>query len=350
MKSSYKNEIGKLYILLQLTGWLLYVLLAFMFGISRNEPNINQLISTLLIIYIVGVLLTHLYRFYIIKNGWSLLNIYVLIPNVLSAVILLSFIYEFFFTLGRMLLYHQSKSFSMVDHFGNILNWGFLLVMWSLLYFSYQFFERYRTGEIKNLKWEAMRNEIELNQLKAQLNPHFIFNSMNSIRSLIEEDPNKAKRSITQLANILRSTLIMSQSKTVSFENEMSIVHDFIELEKTRYEERLHYREEIDPHTLSIKIPSLMVQTLIENGIKHGISKLPKGGEVIIRTKIKDEMLNLSIENTGELHINIRSETGIGILNTQQRLHLLYGEKATFKIFNTNYHTVITHITLPIKP
>ena len=231
-----------------------------------------------------------------------------------------------------------------------ILNWIVLLSIWSIIYFAYQFFERYRTEEIKNLKWQASKNEIELNKLKSQLNPHFIFNSMNSIRALIDEDPAKAKRAVTQLANILRNTLMMGRKKTVLFEEEMNIVHDYIELEKTRYEERLKCSSDIAEEAYSYQIPSLMIQTLVENGIKHGISKLSNGGVINLRAKVVNEKLLIEIENTGELVANTKPETGFGIINTTQRLNLLYGDQATFEIFNTDHHTVLTKLNLPKEP
>ena len=97
-------------------------------------------------------------------------------------------------------------------------------------------------------------------------------------------------------------------------------------------------------------MPSLMIQTLVENGIKHGISKLPKGGLITLRAKVKNDFLILEIENTGELITNSKPETGFGILNTTQRLSLLYGNLATFEIFNTEHHTVITRVVLPKEP
>jgi LytS/YehU family sensor histidine kinase len=247
-------------------------------------------------------------------------------------------------------MFQEPQSLNISDNIGNIFSWSFLIVMWSVIYFAYQFFERYRNEEIKNLKWEATKNEIELNKLKSQLNPHFIFNSMNSIRALIDEDPKKAKRSVTQLANILRNTLMMGRKKTVLFEEEMAIVNDFIELEKTRYEERLRCKETIEEEAYSFQIPSLMIQTLIENGIKHGISKLPKGGLIELRASVANDFLTIEIENTGELIIGTKPETGFGILNTTQRLNLLYGKDATFEIFNTDHQTVITKVIVPKEP
>jgi len=247
-------------------------------------------------------------------------------------------------------MFQSTPPLDVANNLTNLVNWGTLLTMWSIIYFAYQFFERYRHEEIKNLRWEASKNEIELNKLKSQLNPHFIFNSMNSIRALIDEDPTKAKRSVTQLSNILRNTLMMGRKKTVSFEEEMKVVNDYIDLEKTRYEERLTFSEDISEESYSYQIPSLMIQTLIENGIKHGISKIPKGGKIELLAVIKEEMLCVQIENPGSLDENRLPETGFGIINTTQRLNLLYGDRAFFDISNTDHHTVLTRVRIPKEP
>lgn len=340
----------KLYLLLQLGGWLVYVIIALLFASVLKEPINLKFITALFLVYIIGLTITHLYRSVIIRFGWTKFNMVKLIPNILGSVIFLSVMFQVLYLLGRMVMFQEPQSLEVSDNIGNIFSWSFLIVMWSVIYFAYQFFERYRNEEIKNLKWEATKNEVELNKLKSQLNPHFIFNSMNSIRALIDEDPIKAKRSITQLANILRNTLMMGRKKTVLFEEEMAIVNDFIELEKTRYEERLACKEEIEEEAYSFQIPSLMIQTLVENGIKHGISKLPKGGIIILRAWVKNDFLTIEIENTGELITDSKPETGFGILNTTQRLNLLYGKLASFEIFNSEHQTVITKVVLPKEP
>lgn len=340
----------RLYLFLQLGGWLTYVIIALLFAVVQNESLNLKFITALFLVYVIGIATTHMYRNLIINVGWTRLSIGKLIPRVLGSAIILSVVFQIFYLIGRLIMFQEKQSIGFNENIGNILNWGFLIGMWSVIYFAYQFFERYRTEEIKNLKWEASKNEIELNKLKSQLNPHFIFNSMNSIRALIDEDPKKAKRSVTQLANILRNTLMMGRKKTVLFEEEMAIVNDFIELEKTRYEERLKCIEHIDDEAYSFQVPSLMIQTLIENGIKHGISKIPSGGVIELRANVKNEVLTIEIENSGTLIENASPETGFGILNTTQRLNLLYGAEATFAIFNSDTNTVITKVELPKEP
>ena len=339
----------KLYILLQLGGWLLYAILNIFIKTLSNEPVTLDSVTYLFLVFVIGILSTHLYRAWITKQGWTLLNIPKLIPKVIIAVLIFSFLSQGLYYLGARVMLLRPTSFQLLE-VSMILNWTVLISIWSIIYFAYQFFERYRNEEIKNLKWQASKNEIELNKLKSQLNPHFIFNSMNSIRALIDEDPVKAKRSVTQLANILRNTLMMGRKKTVLFEEEMAIVNDYIELEKTRYEERLKCNSEIQEEAYSYQIPSLMIQTLVENGIKHGISKLPNGGVIDLRADVIDEKLIIEIENTGELVNNSEPVTGFGIINTTQRLNLLYGDQATFEIFNSDHHTVITKVVLPKEP
>lgn len=341
---------NQLYLLLQFGGWLFYTIIALFLIRIQNEPITLKFVTALFLIYVIGIGCTHIYRNWIHKMGWKKLNISQLIPSILTAVIILSFVFQALYILGRFIMFHEPQPLDFTSNIGNILNWSLLLGMWSVIYFAYQFFERYRTEEIKNLKWEASKNEIELNKLKSQLNPHFIFNSMNSIRALIDENPIKAKRSVTQLSNILRKTLMMGRKKTVLFEEEMAIVNDFIELEKTRYEERLDFEADIHEEAYTYQIPSLMIQTLIENGIKHGISKIPEGGKIDLRAHVIEDNLIIEIENNGELIENSQPETGFGIINTTQRLHLLYGDQATFKISNSDNHTVLTRVSLPKEP
>ncbi|MCC7303620.1 MAG: histidine kinase [Bacteroidia bacterium] len=229
----------------------------------------------------------------------------------------------------------------------NVINLTFVFIFWTLIYFLVHYFENYRKAEIEKLQWAASINEIELNKLKSQLNPHFIFNSMNSIRALVDEDPEKAKNSITQLSNILRLTLLMGKKKVISFAEEMTIVKDYLSLELTRFEERLRVSYEIGPGSEKFEVPPLMLQTLVENGIKHGISRLPGGGELKLKTTVCNGMLEILIVNSGTM--NGKSEgTGFGIKSTEQRLHLLYGSRGKFDIReNAATGTVECTVTIP---
>ena len=179
-----------------------------------------------------------------------------------------------------------------------------------------------------------------------------MFNSMNSIRALIDEEPNKAKDAVTQLANLLRSTLLTGKKKLISFSEELKLVKDYLALEKIRYEERLQIVFEIDSKVNSAAVPPLMLLTLVENGIKHGISHLPKGGKLKIAAFERKNYIEICILNSGVYNPNNNNKgTHIGIVNTRKRLQLLFGNKSRFTIENipdNNTTIVKTQVLLPL--
>jgi LytS/YehU family sensor histidine kinase len=196
---------------------------------------------------------------------------------------------------------------------------------------------------------QASLKEAELNKLKSQLNPHFMFNAMNSIRALIDENPQKAKQAVTQLANILRQTLTLEKNKLISFDDEINLVKDYLALEKIRFEERLNYSLEIDEASSQYKIPPMLLQTLVENAIKHGISKLTEGGIVSITAKQDAEGKKLKIEicNSGNYNPEENLQSGYGIQNTKDRLRFVFADGASFLIVNEN-DVVKTEIVIPL--
>lgn len=226
-----------------------------------------------------------------------------------------------------------------------ILSNSVLVLFWNALYFTYHFFSKSRKQEINNLSLEASRNEIELKNLRTQLNPHFLFNSLNSIRALIEIDPSKAKASVTTLSNLLRKSLMFGKLNLVPLSEEIEMVSNYLDLEKVRFEERLTVKWELDDQLNSFMIPPFSVQMLVENAIKHGISSLIEGGEIAIKTIKSDDEISITIENSGTLKTEI--DLGIGIENTRRRLDLQYNGKAKFHLVEKD-NKVISSITFKI--
>lgn len=325
----------KLYWISQIVGWLVYVLIAGFFNLLKNNELNIELIFSLLSIYLIGITVSHVYRTMIVQLNWMRYSITNLVPRILIGVIVFGTIVYILQTIVLdILITNTFYQFSFADAFPKIINWALLYLLWSLLYFLFHFIKNYKKEEIKNLKWKATKNEIELNKIKSQLNPHFIFNSMNSIRALIDENPILAKDAITQLSNVLRNSLLMGKKKLIPLSEELKLVNDYLNLEKTRFEERLLIEKKIDKATESFLVPPLMIQTLVENGIKHGTSQLPNGGKLEINTSLKNNSLVITIYNDGIYDENQQSETGFGLINTRQRLQLLYEDNARFKISN----------------
>jgi sensor histidine kinase YesM len=340
---------NKLYWYAQLLGWLVYVLIVGLFNKLSGNDVTTELVVSLLSIYLIGLSITHFYRAIIIKFNWMRHSVGLLVPRVLASVIILGvFVYIIQTIVLEVIIANGSFAFEFADAFQKIINWSLLLLLWSLFYFLFHFINNYKQEEIKNLKWQAAKNEIELNKLKSQLNPHFVFNSMNSIRALVDENPLLAKDAITQLSNVLRNSLLMGKKKLIPLADELKIVDDYLSLEKTRFEEKLTIIKKIDENSVTFLSPPLMIQTLVENGIKHGTSKLSKGGTIELITEVKNKTLHITIYNSGYYDENKPSETGFGLINTIQRLQLMYGETAKFTIENEN-DRVKTTLIIPQK-
>jgi LytS/YehU family sensor histidine kinase len=244
-------------------------------------------------------------------------------------------------------LLDYSRDFELFYILANLIGVVALYSLWVIVYFLYHYIDSYN----RSLKYEAKINEIELNHLKSQLNPHFIFNALNSIRALVDENPLKSKSAITQLSNILRNSLAVDKKKLTSLSDELKTVRDYLELESIRFEERLSYHMKIDDRSYSFEIPPMMIQTLVENGIKHGISTLKNGGKLEIETQVRDNNLHVLIRNSGRYVNGVVSKksSGYGIENTRQRLKHIYGDRARFNIKNDENDAVLAHLIIPQK-
>ncbi|MFN7014179.1 MAG: sensor histidine kinase [Bacteroidia bacterium] len=334
------------YWICQIFGWFAFVFINAVFiGIS-NEASLARYLS-LLLLFLLGITFSHLYRYVIIRFKWLSVKTASLIPRFLFSAILLGTVTYALGGVFNSIISFEKIQFTKSDIAG-ALNLSFIYLVWSLIYFLVNFIENYRKEEIKNLRFEASMNEIELNKLKSQLNPHFMFNAMNSIRALIDENPEKSKLALTQFSNVLRNVLQMGKTKLVPFSQEIQLVKDYLDVESIRYEERLKVNYNLDNASNEFEIPPMMLQTLVENAIKHGISKYAKGGYIIVSSAVEKEMLKVTIKNTGKLSDeNIDESKGYGINNTKQRLNLLYGNMAFFKIEQSGDNEVTCTLLIP---
>jgi sensor histidine kinase YesM len=340
---------NRVYWISQLSGWSLWALLNIIGMLSFDLFSWKKIILFLFLCF-AGLCFTHILRNIIKKYSWVNLPLKKIIPRILLSSLALGIILSVF--------YFSSQYFSGVLPLSEIkigspfvltANLSSVILGWLLIYFGVHLFENYKRVEIESLIWEAAVKDFELKTLKSQLNPHFMFNAMNSIRALIEEDPENAKAALTSLSNILRYSLKMERNETVPLEEEMQTVKDYLALEAIRFEERLNYELDIDPRSGRIEIPPMMVQTLVENGIKHGVTKRTEGGKITVTSKMNGSYLIIQIKNSGQIdEQSLRHAKGFGIDNTKQRLNLLYGEKAIFTIKNESPDVVLAEIKIPI--
>lgn len=333
----------------QILGWSLFAIVNLVIIASFGKYTRQNLI-VFLVMCLSGIILTHQFRRYIKKFNWVSLPIKKLLPRTLLACLIIgTIIYALAFGTNYTLGQFKQDEFKFATVVAGIINLSGVVAVWSLIYFSFHYFQKYKRAEIESYIWEAAVKDFELKTLKSQLNPHFMFNALNSIRALIDEDPKSAQTAVTKLSNILRYSLKIERNETVPLDEEMQTVADYLALEAIRLEERIKYHIAIDPKSSKIEIPPMMIQTLVENGIKHGIAKRTNGGEIYVTTKLENSFLYINIKNTGQIEEHLlKQSNGFGISNTKQRLNLIYGNDAKFEIKNNSDETVSAEITIPI--
>jgi len=199
----------------------------------------------------------------------------------------------------------------------------------------------------QEVRLQLALREAELRALEAQLNPHFLFNSLNSIRALVVENPSLAQDMLTRLANILRYNLRRDLMHTIPLANELEAVADYLALEGVRFEDRLRVEFAIDPAAAQMPIPPMLLQMLVENAIKHGISPLPEGGSLLVRAGVQQGSLLVEVENTGQLGQPAPGATQVGLANTRERLRILYGTRARLDLINRGGNRVAATALIP---
>ena len=299
----------------------------------------------------LGIALTHTYRAFIRWRGWTGLPLLRLAPRLAGATVVLSLAFAVGST-GIALAANPWSPFENVNVVGTqIVHLAFRMspkmLLWSVLYFGVHYFWNYRSAAADRLNLAVQSREAKLSALRLQLNPHFLFNSLNSVRALVSEDPAQAKTMITRLARLLRKTLQSSKVLTVSLRDELRLARTYLELEAVRLEERLQFTIDADPATHEVPVPPLLVQTLVENAVKHGIATLRDGGCVRVTARCDtDNMLCVQVRNSGHLKQHTR-DGGVGLQNLRERLWLLYGVEATLTLSMDEPGTVLAEARLP---
>ncbi len=322
------------YWICQIAGWGILALSFLFFAVSFGQGITNEYLLKILIIMAGGIFSTHLLRWFIRRNHWLLMPIEKTLFRLCIAVLMTSILFSVFI-MGMNELAGLEKNTRNLDFvtrlIANILTNGIFIIPWVLFYYFYHYMVKSRRQEMDTLKLEALVKELELKTIKSHINPHFIFNALNSIRALIDEDPRKARNAVTNLSNILRSSMQAEKLETVPLERELNIVKDYLALEYIRFEERLRIEYNINDETLSQPVPPMMLQTLVENAIKHGISREVDGGIVKVISQFQNGHHELTVKNSGTLNGHADAD-GFGLSSTRNRLYLLFGEKANFSI------------------
>ena len=226
---------------------------------------------------------------------------------------------------------------------------GFLLYILSVFFFYVLIsLEASREAEARVLQASMLARDAELRALKAQVNPHFLFNSLNSISALTSSDPPKAREMCILLGDFLRRTLGLGAKSAITLEEEMSLVHAFLAVEKIRFGARLRMEEEIAPEALAFGVPPLLLQPLVENAVVHGIANCVEGGWIRLAIRRDGGALSVVVENQFDPEAPSRHRNGVGLANVRQRLQTRYGNRASFGVSSDGSRFRVG-ITLPAE-
>ncbi len=304
---------------------------------------------TLIIGYILytlySIAFTDLFRRLILRRGWLDLPPKSRVLRVVPGILLIGMTQTFLVVTINLVQDRQGASWP-----PNALAWlwfGTTMATgtWTGVYSQIVRGQRRREHEVQ---MQLAVREAELRALESQINPHFLFNCLNSIRALVVENPPRAQDMLTRFANIMRHSLQRDHTHTASLGSEVEVASDYLALEAIRFEERLRVRLEIDSSTANLAIPTMLLQTLVENAVKHGIASELEGGDLVIRASREVGSLLLEVENTGHLTERKPGGNPVGLANARERLRLLYGDRASLQLKNGATGMVTASVRIPL--
>jgi hypothetical protein len=338
----------QVYWLCQILGWSAHGVVNGIFAVLASAPP-----SRAILISVWGagaaILCSHVFRGWIRRRKWLKLSPLQVLPRVFLASIVVGLVITALVTAGWPIVFGwaalRASGFGWV--FPAIFIWSVTIFLWAVIYFGVHYFGSYKTAEMEKLRLAVVAKDAQLGVLLSQVNPHFIFNCLNSLRALIIEDPPRAQSMVTELAGMLRYSLQSGKTEAVPLVTELEAVTAYLKLEGIRLEERLRVVIDMDPESLQTSIPPMLLQTLVENGVKHGVAQLAQGGEIRVASQMQNGALKIRVRNSGQLAESSGS-TRVGLRNIRQRLHLLYGDAASLELRNQDAEFVIAEVSIPI--
>ncbi|MCG2617075.1 histidine kinase [Terrimonas sp. NA20] len=339
----------------QLIGWSAASLYWGLAGYTGTNFSILLAIIHFLADLLMYIAVTHLFRSISKHYKWHQLQPRPLLLRIVPATALLGAAFMIL-TIGKTFLirYTFEDGFAITfQHYFNsqwlvtLVTGVRLMAIWILAYYLYHYAQRELKATRESARLALIAKDAQLDNLSSQLNPHFFFNSLNNIKALVLEDPHAARRAIDLLSELLRTALYKRDGMLIPLKEEMALINDYLELERIRFERRLETSIEIDHNLLLTLVPPLSIQALVENAIKHGITKRKEGGKITISVTEENGFLKTRVSNSGKLS-NV-SRLGLGLNNLEERLALQFNGKASFELKEAGDDTVSATIKIPIK-
>ena len=339
-----------IYWLCQLGGWgSLFMLMGIAF-LSDPFPRAHAAPVIYQSVFCVsGLIFTHTFRALYHLRNWKDLRGITFAPKVALSCLTFA-VLESIVTHAAVITFmdaplETNRPFSGLLIMGSIQN-AVTLVAWTALYLGYQYQRELQEERINRVLLDAELKEAQLQRLRSQINPHFFFNSLNTIRAIAGVDAELTREAVTQLAELMRAALESSEEKVVTFDEELRIVQAYLGLEQLRHQDRLRIEASINEELLSAVVPPLICQTLVENALKHGVHSSNQTGTVRYALTGDQKNVRFEVRNPGWLKVTSRNN-GTGLVNAQRRLQLIYGRKAALSLRMTEPGEVTALLVLP---
>ena len=341
----------KLFWKLHLTWWTIDLLYSTTpTSLKLPEGSITHLTSYYIIIFCSNVGLSYLYRLIYIKvNPLEKNRLYLVISPLIGVIILGG---TFFLITAHGFFYYYKALEGQTITIENRISYLFDCIWDTMPWFmGYHLFRFARISTEREVELQKSLQDSELDRLRKQLNPHFLFNALNGIKALVLSEPKKSREAIGQLSDLLRLSLKTNLNENIFLGEEVEILENYLSIEKIRFDERMKIEIDIPTSLRHYKVLPFCLQILAENAVKHGIGKLKKGGIIKILAEKEGNHLNLRVINTGNLNKsteNLDGNTNIGLENLKRRLKINFGAKAEFYIEGVDGFVVAT-IFLPLE-
>jgi two-component sensor histidine kinase len=341
---------SRLFWILNFSGWVGYALAAWLGALAHEKPEayFAVIVASAVTGFLVTMMLRLLYR-----RLWSKSTV-----ALGAGTLFACYVVAFFWQWMRNVLYYDWvkndwQPEHLMDYVGGVMGSFYIMLCWSGLYFGIKYYQQLQEQTEQTLKAVAAAHQAQLKMLRYQLNPHFLFNTLNAISTLILDGSNKtANQAVTRLSDFLRYTLENDPMSRVTLGSELDALDLYLEIEKVRFGDRLTIEKDIDERAAKALVPSLILQPLIENAIKYAISPMEEGGTLRISARAQHDTLILQLSDTGPglgNGNNGQKSSGVGLKNTRERLQQLYGETQAFTLAPNEPTGLTITINIPFE-
>ena len=341
------------YWLCQAAGWGLYLVVTYL-QTHGSSWGLGAEDGETLFAALWGVALTHGLRGLLVARGWLGLDLRALAPRAVAAPPVLAILFVApLVAIERWVPIDHPPSLVLETVFA-VMRWSLAFAVWEGIYLAVDQARARQRAEEHRRELVTALQAAQLRSLQSQLNPHFLFNALNTVRALIPDDPARAQEAVTQVASILRHALSSGRQDLVTLESELAVVDDYLAIEALRLGDRLRVEREVDPGAGHARIPAMLLQTLVENAVKHGIAELREGGTLTICARLEGGAMLLTVDNPRPTEqqraLSMEAGNGIGLANATERLHLLLGEDARLEMDLSDPRHATARVRVPLAP